>query len=180
VYCSTCDAPLFRNKDVVVTGSGNAAMEGVIDVVTYANQVTLLIRGDHIKSDPVSRDKVLELEKQGRVTVIFQGEITEIVGDKLVSGVKYLDKTTNQTKELAVQGVFVEIGSIPNSDFLRGLVEMDDFGRVIIDHRTGETSEPGIYAAGAVTDQMYDQNNISVGDAIKATLSAYTYLVHFK
>ncbi len=179
VYCSTCDAPLFRGKDVVIVGSGNAAMEGVIDSLPYAEHIYLLIRKDRMKGDDATKAKILEQEGK-KVTIIYNGETQEILGDKVVTGITYLDKISGETKHLDVQGVFVEIGSIPNSDFLHGVVNMDEHGRVIIDHRTGETSQPGIYAAGAVTDQLYDQNNISVGDAIKATLTAYNYIVLFK
>lgn len=180
VYCSTCDAPLFKDKDVVVVGAGNAAMEAVVDVVSYARNVTLLIRGTVFKCDTVTKQKILDFERDGRISVIFQAETTEIIGDVFVTGIKYLDKEHNREKELAVQGVFVEIGSIPNSDFVKGLVDMDEHGHIIIDHRTGETSQQGIFAAGAVANQLYDQNNISVGDAIKATLTANNYIVHFK
>lgn len=178
VYCSTCDAPLFRNKTVVVVGSGNAAMEGVVDLLPYATKVYLLIRGDHMKGDEETRRKVEESTE--KVSIIYNGETQAIHGEKFVTGLTYLDKTTNTTKTLDVDGVFVEIGSIPNSDFLKGVVTLNDFGQVVIDHRTARTSEEGIFAAGAVADQAYDQNNISVGDAIKATLTAHQYVVHFR
>jgi len=178
VYCSTCDAPLFKNKTVVVTGSGNAAQEGVIDLLAFASKIYLLIRGDHMKGDEESKSKVED--STDKVSIIYHGQVQEIQGEQFVTGVTYLDKETNALKKLDVDGVFVEVGSIPNSDFLKGVVELDEHGQVLINHRTGETSEKGIFAAGAVADQAYDQNNISVGDAIKAALTAHQYVVHFK
>ena len=176
-YCSTCDAPLFRGKAVVVVGSGNAAMEGVIDLLAYARHIYLLIRGDRMKGDEATKE-IIEKE-QDKVTVIYHAEVTEIHGSTRVEKVSYLDKQTGDIKEIDAQGIFIEIGSIPNSDLVADIVKRNEQGQVVIDHRTGETSQEGIFAAGAVVDQVYDQNNISVGDAIKATLTAHTYLTHF-
>ncbi|MCA9389969.1 FAD-dependent oxidoreductase [candidate division WWE3 bacterium] len=179
VYCSTCDAPLFRDKDVVVVGSGNAAMEGVIDALPYAKKIFMLIRGDHMKGDDATKEKILEHEGE-KITIIYHGESKQVLGETVVTGLEYLDKQTSETKTLEVQGIFVEIGSLPNSEFMKGVVDLNERDQIIIDHRSGKTSASGIFAAGAVVDQLYDQNNISVGDAIKATLTAYNYVVHFK
>ena len=101
----------------------------------------------------------------------------EIFGDKFVNGVRYKDRIANEAIELALGGVFVEIGSVPNSEIVKNLVETDKWGQIIVDAKHGSTSHPGIFAAGDVTDDPYKQNNISVGDAIKATLAAYAYLL---
>lgn len=173
VYCSTCDAPLFKNKTVAVIGGGNAGLEAVIDLFPYAEKIYLIVRSDKIKADPIYIEMV---EKSSKVEIIFNAETQEIFGEDFVSGIKYKDKLSGEIKELAVRGVFVEIGSVPNSDIVKGLVELNEYGAIVVDHKTFRTSCEGIWAAGDVTDTLYRQNNISAGDAIKALLNIYDYL----
>ncbi len=173
-YCSTCDAPLFKDKIVAVVGGGNAGLEAVIDLFPYAAKIYLMNRGPELSGDPLTQE---EVKKSPQVTIINNAETQEILGDQFVSGIKYLDKQDNQVKELALGGVFVEIGSVPNSEFMKGLVEMNSGGEIIVEHKTGATSRPGIFAAGDVTDEIYKQNNISAGDGVAAALSAYNYLL---
>lgn len=176
-YCSTCDAPLFKDKIVAVVGGGNAGAEAAIDLVSYASKIYLINRSPELSADPQT---VEELKKLPKVSIISNADIQEIMGDKFVSGLKYLDKSDNGQKELPLGGVFVEIGSVPNSEFLNGLVEMNKTGEIIVDHKTGATTRPGIFAAGDVTDEIYKQNNISAGDGVVAALSAYNYLLKIK
>ena len=176
-YCSTCDAPLFKNKITAVIGGGNAGLEAVQDLLSYAKKVYLLIRSEKIKGDPVTREQI---KSSPKVEIIFNAETKEIFGDKFVGGLKYLDLKSNEEKELKLDGVFVEIGTKPNSKIAEGLVKINEWGEVVIDHRTGAASQPGIFAAGDVTDVKYKQNNISAGDAVKAALSAYEYLMSDK
>ncbi|MDP2946074.1 MAG: FAD-dependent oxidoreductase [bacterium] len=176
-YCSTCDAPLFKDKEVAVIGGGNAGLEAAIDLIHYASKIYIINHGSELSGDPSTQE---EIRKSSKVVVINNAETQEILGDRFVTAIKYLDKQGNQVKELSVGGIFVEIGSIPNSEFMKGLVEMNKAGEIIVDHRTLATSKPGIFAAGDVTDEIYKQNNISVGDAIAATLSAYNYLLNIK
>lgn len=176
-YCSTCDAPLFKGKIVAVVGGGNAGAEAAIDLLSYAPKIYLINRGPELTADPLI---ALEIKKSPKIAIINNAETQEIIGDKFVSGLKYLDKQGNQQKELALDGVFVEIGSVPNSEFLKGLVEMNKAGEIIVDHKTGATARPGIFAAGDVTDEIYKQNNISAGDGVIAALSAYNYLLNIK
>ena len=176
-YCSTCDAPIFKNKIVAVVGGGNAGAEAVGDLFPYALQIYWINRGDKLTADPLTQE---EIKRSPLVSIIMNAETQEIIGDHFVTGFKYLDKTDNQVKELEIQGIFVEIGSIPNSEFLSGLVEMNKAGEIVIDHKTAATSKPGIFAAGDVTDEIYKQNNISAGDAVCAALSAYNYLLNIK
>ena len=173
VFCSTCDAPFFKNKNVAVVGAGNTGLEAVIDLVPYAAKIYLLVRGDKIKGDALTHEKVINYDK---VQVIYNTETTEITGDTFVSGLKYLDTISRETKEVAVQGVFVTIGAIPNSDIIRGLVELNEYDEIIIDYGTGQTSLKGIWAAGDVTDSFYKQNNIAAGDAARAVLDIYAFL----
>ena len=121
-----------------------------------------------------------EFGKYDKVVIINNAETREIMGDKFVSGLKYLDKQDNNVKELSLEGIFVEIGSVPNSEFVKGFVEMNEVGEIIVDHKTGATSASGIFAAGDVTDEIYKQNNISAGDGVVAALSAYNYLLKIK
>mgnify|MGYP001567589350 FL=1 len=107
----------------------------------------------------------------------MNAQTLEILGDKFVTGLKYKNLKTNEEKTLEVSGVFVEIGSVPNSEIVKGLVDLDKWGQVIIDSKHASTSHPGIFAAGDITDDPYKQNNISAGDAVKAALAAYAYLL---
>jgi len=166
-YCSTCDAPLFAKKTVAVVGGGNAALGAVGDLLKYAAKVYLIIRGEQIKGDPVLFE---EIKKDARVEILMNSEITEIFGQDLVGGLKYLDKKENKKGELKLEGIFVEIGSVPNSEFLGNLAKKNEYNEVVVDHKTQRTSCPGIWAAGDVTDLPFRQNMISAGDAIKAVL----------
>lgn len=172
-YCASCDGPLFSDKDVVVIGGGNAGFETASQLLAYAKSVTLLNRSDAFKADPITVKKVLENEK---MTAITNATTTEVVGDNFVTGVKYKDSKTGEEKELNVSGVFVEIGLVPNTDFLGDLVELDAIKRVKVDPKTQQSSVEGIWAAGDCSDGLYHQNNIAVGDAIKATEDIYNHL----
>jgi alkyl hydroperoxide reductase subunit AhpF len=171
-YCSTCDAPVFKNKIVAVIGGGNSALEAVIDLIPYAKKIYLLSRSG-LRADPLLQEKI---KKSPKITVVNNAEVKEILGGGFVSGLKYLDKKTNKVKKLAVEGVFVEIGTVPNSEIFKNFVKMNTDGEIIVDRKTMATGYPGIFAAGDVTDEIYKQNNISAGDGIIAALSAYNYL----
>lgn len=174
VYCSTCDAPIFAGKKVAVVGGGNAGLEAVIDLFPYASEIYLMEYGDALKGDPVTQEKIKKNSKLKEI--IFNAETREVVGDKVVSGIRYRDRKSEEEKELAIDGVFVEIGSVPNTEIVKDLVALDARKEVIIDSKHGSTSHPGIFAAGDITDDPYKQNNISAGDAVKAALAAYAYL----
>ena len=176
-FCSTCDAPIFAGKKVAVVGGGNAGLEAVVDLFPYAEKIYLLHRGGELKGDAVTQEQI---RANPKVTVILNAATEEILGDKFVTGLKYKETKTGEMKKLDVDGVFVEIGAVPNSEIMKGLVELNQFGEVVIDHRTSATSKPGVFAAGDVTDELYKQNNISVGDGITAALSAYAYLLGLK
>lgn len=174
VYCSTCDAPIFAGKKTVVVGGGNSGLEAVQDLFPYASEVYLLHRSEALKGDPVIQE---EIKKNPKLKgIILNAQTLEILGNDFVTGIKYKDLKTGEEKILAVDGVFVEIGSVPNSEIVKGLVDIDQWGQVVIDPKHASTSHPGIFAAGDVTDDPYKQNNISAGDAVKAALAAYAYL----
>ncbi|OGF85070.1 hypothetical protein A3E63_01690 [Candidatus Giovannonibacteria bacterium RIFCSPHIGHO2_12_FULL_45_19] len=174
-YCSTCDAPLFSGKKVAVIGGGNAGLEAVVDLFPYASEIYLIHRGDALKGDPVEQEEIKKNPKLKEI--ILNAETLEISGDKFVTGLKYKNIKTGEEKTLVVDGVFVEIGSQPNSELVKDLVELDQWGQIKIDPRHASTSHPGIFAAGDITDDPYKQNNISAGDAVKAALAAYSYLL---
>ena len=173
VYCSTCDAPFFRGKKVVVVGGGNSGLEAVEDLLPYAREIILMVRSGELKGDAVTREKILADPK---VSVIYFGLIQEILGENTVEGIRYKDAHTGEAADIWLDGVFVEIGMIPNSDFVGKLVNRNERGEIVLDHRTKATSRLGIFATGDVTDAPYKQNNISAGDGVVAALSAYDYL----
>lgn len=176
-YCSTCDAPLFKDKAVAVVGGGNAGLEAVIDLLPYAAKIYLVEYGEAIKGDAVTQ---AEIQKNSKVEVILNTQTQAVLGEKMVSGLKCVNRKTNEVRTLDVGGIFVEIGSVPNSEIVKGLVEIDKFGQIIIDAKFATTSHQGIFAAGDVTDDPFKQNNISVGDGVRAALSAYDYLLKRK
>jgi len=171
VYCSTCDAPLFDGKRVVVVGGGNAGVEAVIDLLPYADKIYLLEKTNKLNADEESKNRILDNDK---VEVILNSEPKKIKGDKMVDELVY--EKEGEERVLNIDGVFVEVGSVPNSGIVEGLVDLDKWGQIKIDSKYGTTSEKGVFAAGDVTDDPYKQNNIAAGDGVKAALSAYSYL----
>jgi len=172
-YCASCDGPLFAGMDVAVIGGGNAAFETAAQLLAYTKSVTLIHRGDSFKADEITVKKVLS---HPNMKSVLNSETLEIKGDKFVEGIIYKNKITGGTQELKVSGIFVEIGQIPNTGFVKGIVELDEYNRIKIDPWSQKTSVPGIWAAGDVSDVLYKQNNVSAGDAIKAVLNIYDFL----
>lgn len=171
-YCATCDGPLFSGQDVVVIGGGNAAFETAAQLLAYTKSVTLLNRSAEYKADPVTVEKVLAHPNMRSIT---GAKPKEIQGEKFVSTLVYTDLDGND-HTLPVGGIFVEIGLVPSTDYVAGLVELDDYKRVKIDPWTQQTSVPGIWAAGDCTNIKYHQNNISAGDAVRALEDIYVHL----
>src|SRR5271168_4368678 len=164
-YCATCDGPLFADQDVVVVGGGNAAFETSAQLLAYCKSVTLLNRSDDFRADPITIEKILANPK---MKAIKNAIVSEIKGDKFVKAISYKDAISGETKELAIAAVFVEIGLIPSTSFLKGIVELNQYGQIIVDPKNQQTKTPGIWAAGDATDGLYHQNNIAAGDAVKA------------
>ncbi len=172
-YCASCDGPIFAGQDVVVVGGGNAAFETAAQLLAYCKSVTLLQRGDTYRADPVTVEKVLA---HPNMTGILNAQVTEVSGERFVKELTYLDTTTNTEQKLAATGIFVEIGMIPNTSYLNGIVELDPLNRVVIDPWTQKTNTPGIWAAGDCTNILYHQNNIAAGDAVRALEDIYVTL----
>ncbi|OGG93986.1 hypothetical protein A2609_02490 [Candidatus Kaiserbacteria bacterium RIFOXYD1_FULL_47_14] len=172
-YCASCDGLLFADKDVAVIGGGNAGFETALQLLAYAKSVTLIHRHQEFKADPVSVEKALA---HSAMSVIRNAEPVEVMGKQFVTGLKYKDVISEEVKELAVSGIFVEAGVMPNTDFAEGLVEFDSVKRVKTDPRTQRTSVEGIWAAGDCTDELYHQNNIAAGDGVKAAEDIYLWI----
>ncbi len=172
-YCASCDGPLFSDMDVAVVGGGNAAFETAAQLLAYTKSVTLLQHGPEFKADPVTVKKVLSNPKMHALT---NAETVEVKGGDFVTGIVYRDTETNETTELPVSGIFVEIGILPTTEFVKDLVELDPYKRIVVDARNQRTSREGIWAAGDCTNELYHQNNIAAGDAVKAIEDIYVSL----
>ena len=170
-YCASCDGPLFSDMDVAVIGGGNAGFETAAQLLAYTKSVTLLHRGDEFKADPVTVEKVLAHPNMAAHT---NANTTEVFGDGFVKGLKY--EKDGEEHELAVSGIFIEIGMVPSTGFIKDLVELDQYGRIKVDGKSQQTGVPGIWAAGDCTDELYHQNNIAAGDAVKALEDIYVHL----
>jgi len=175
-YCASCDGPFFSGMDTAVVGGGNAGFETAAQLLAYAKSVTLIHRGEEFKADPVTVKKVLA---HRNMKAVLSADILEVTGDKMVTGISYKDRKSGEKTVLPVQGIFVEIGSIPSSEFVAGLVERDQFNQIKVDPRNQRTSVEGIWAAGDVTDGLYHQNNIAAGDAVKALEDIYLFVHAF-
>ncbi|MBI2474723.1 MAG: FAD-dependent oxidoreductase [Candidatus Taylorbacteria bacterium] len=172
-YCASCDGPLFADMDVAVIGGGNAAFESAAQLLAYCKSVTLLHRSADFRADKITVDKTLANPK---LKLITNAEILEITGDKFLDGLRYKDIKTGKESRLDVQGIFVEIGAIPATDFAKNLVEINQFGQVVTDPAKQTTSQKGVWAAGDCTTGLYHQNNIAMGDSIKALEDIYMWL----
>ena len=175
-YCTTCDAPLFVNKTVAVIGGGNAGFEAAIFLSLIAKKIYILEYGKKVGADEINQERV---KKTGKVEVITNVAIKKIQGDQFVNSLVYEDRKTGREKTLAVEGVFIEIGSQPATSFIKGLVDFNEKDEIIVNPKTGETRIPGLFAAGDIDDVPYKQIVIAAGEGTKAALSAYNYLQKF-
>ncbi len=172
-YCATCDGPMFSGKDVVVVGGGNAGFESAAQLLAYVNSVTLLEYGDKFKADPGTVEKLMANDNFKAVT---NAELLEIYGNTFVEGLKYKDRQSGEEHDLKVQGIFVEIGAVPNTDLVKDFVKLTDYGQIEIDPWVQSTSHERVWAAGDCTNIVYHQNNIASGDAVKALEDIYKKL----
>ncbi len=173
-YCPHCDGPLFKGKRVAVIGGGNSGVEAAIDLAGLVAHVTLLEFGDQLRADAVL---VKKLESLSNVTIIKQAQTTEFTGaGGKLNGLNYTDRATGEARRIELEGVFVQIGLVPNTEWLRGVVELCKHGEIIVDAK-GQTSVPGVFAAGDATTVPYKQIIIAAGDGAKAALSAFDHLI---
>jgi alkyl hydroperoxide reductase subunit F len=173
-FCPHCDGPLFKGKRVAVIGGGNSGVEAAIDLAGLVAHVTLLEFADTLRADAVLQKKLYSLPN---VTVIKSAQTTEVKGDgQKVTGLVYKDRTSDAVHTVELEGIFVQIGLLPNSDWLKGTVELSRFGEIVVDAK-GATNIPGVFAAGDVTTVPYKQIVIAMGEGSKASLSAFDHLI---
>jgi alkyl hydroperoxide reductase subunit F len=174
-YCAICDGPLFEGRDVIVAGGGNSAVEAAVDLAKIAKSVTIIHRSQ-FRADQIVLD---QLNAFNNVTVFLQTEIKEVIGEQLMTGVVVLDKETGETRTVKADGLFVEIGHIPNSQMAKETLKLDNHGEIEVNH-LNETSIPGVFAAGDVTTVPYKQIIIAAGEGAKAALTANDYVNRLK
>ncbi|HMM55848.1 MAG TPA: FAD-dependent oxidoreductase, partial [Candidatus Desulfobacillus sp.] len=168
------DGPLFRGKRVAVIGGGNSGVEAAIDLAGVAAHVTLLEFEDRLRADAVLQARLGSL---ANVTIVRGARTTEVLGDgRKVSGLAYVDRASGAARTLELEGVFVQIGLLPGTDWLKGTLALNRFGEIEVDAR-GQTSLPGVFAAGDATTSPYKQIVIALGDGAKAGLSAFEHLI---
>lgn len=172
-YCASCDGPLFADRDVAVVGGGNAAFETALQLLAYCKSVTLLNRADSFKADEITTSVALA---HTNMKAYLNAETLEILGEKFVNGLKWKDLKSGEEHTIAVEGVFVEVGLLPNTAWVGDVVERNKIGQIVADPRTQRTSHPRVWAAGDCTDALYHQNNIAAGDAVTALEDIYIFL----
>ncbi len=173
-YCPHCDGPFFKGKDVAVIGGGNSGIEAALDLAGIVKSVTVFEFLPELKADQVLVDQA---EARSNITIIKNIATNQIIAENgKVSSIEYQDRETNKVMRKDLQGVFVQIGLIPNSHFMKGVIELSQYGEIIIDER-GQTSEAGIFACGDVTTVPYKQIVIAMGEGAKASLAAFDYLL---
>ncbi|MBZ5755364.1 alkyl hydroperoxide reductase subunit F [Pseudomonas sp. S5(2021)] len=173
-YCPHCDGPLFKGKRVAVIGGGNSGVEAAIDLAGIVAHVTLLEFGESLRADAVLQRKLQSLPN---VTILTMAQTTEVKGDgQKVTGLVYKDRHSDEIHDLELEGIFVQIGLLPNSDWLKGTVNLSRFGEIEVDAK-GQTNIPGVFAAGDVTTVPYKQIVIALGEGAKASLSAFDHLI---
>jgi len=173
-FCPHCDGPLFKGKRVAVIGGGNSGVEAAIDLAGVVGHVTLLEFDNKLRADAVLQRKLHSLPN---VDVIVSAATTEVIGDGAkVTGLRYRDRDTDELRELALEGVFVQIGLLPNTEWLKGTIELSERGEIVVNDR-GATSAPGVFAAGDCTTTPFKQIVIAMGAGATASLSAFEHLI---
>lgn len=172
-YCDICDAPLFKNKTVAVIGGGNSGFETAFEVAKYAKKVYILEGSQKSIADESNQEKV---KKTGKIEVILNAKAKQIQGDKLVRNLVYEDNISKIEKKLGLEGIFIAIGQVPATNFIKELVDFSERGEIKINPKTCETKTLGLFAAGDATDILFKQVVIAAGEGAKAALSVYKYL----
>ncbi len=172
-YCPHCDGPIFKGKNIAVVGGGNSGVEAAIDLAGIVNHVTLMQGASELTADKVLQERVRSLKN---VTVITDAFTKEITGTNKVDGLTYLDNVSGEERHIELEGLFVQIGLLPNTEFLQGAITMNAHGEIIVD-KHGATNMPGVFAAGDCTDAAYKQIIISMGSGATAALGAFDYMI---
>jgi alkyl hydroperoxide reductase subunit F len=172
-YCPHCDGPLFKGKNVVVVGGGNSGIEAAIDLAGIVGHVTVIEFQNSLKADQVLVNKLNSLSNVG---VILNAQVKEIFGDDKAKGVHYMNRSTSEYHTVSAEGIFVQIGLVPNTEWLKNTIDLNEYGEIKVNDK-GETSLPGVFAAGDVTTTPYKQIIIAMGDGSKAALGAFDHLI---
>ncbi|MDV4151127.1 alkyl hydroperoxide reductase subunit F [Clostridium sp. AL.422] len=172
-YCPHCDGPIYKGKDIAVVGGGNSGIEAAIDLANIVKHVTVLEFLPELKADAVLQQKLNSLSN---VTVLKNVQVKEITGTNKVNGITYIDRNTNEEKSINLEGIFVQIGLVPNTKWLGEALEVNRIGEIIVDKK-GSTSLDGVFAAGDCTDSPYKQIIIAMGSGATASLAAFDYLI---
>jgi len=173
-YCPHCDGPFFKGKDIAVVGGGNSGIEAALDLAGIVKSVTVFEFMPELKADKVL---VQQAEARQNINIIKNAATKQIIANNgKVTAIEYQDRTTDKILSKNLEGIFVQIGLIPNSDFIKNVVDVSQFGEIIIDER-GQTSEAGIFASGDVTTVPYKQIVVAMGEGAKASLAAFDYLL---
>jgi len=176
--CAVCDAAFYKDKEVVVIGGGDSAMEESLALYKFAKKVTIIHRRDEFRASKIMQDRVLKLKD--KINIVWDSEIVEVLGDgKNVTGVKMKNVKTNNEEELKCDGVFLAIGHVPNTKIFEGKLDLDDHGYIVTDKKS-KTSVNGVFAGGDCQDPMFKQAITSAGDSCKASISAERYIEHLK
>jgi alkyl hydroperoxide reductase subunit F len=176
-YCVTCDGPLFEGKTVAVIGGGNAGFEAAIFLSKIARKVYILEFSEKVRADPKNQE---EVKKTGKVQIITNAQVKEIRGENFVKSLIYQDRKTQKEIELPVEGIFIEIGNLPATSFVEGLVDFNERDEIVVEFETMATKTPGLFAAGDCNAGKYKQIITACGEGAKAALSAYDYLQKLK
>ncbi|MCB1171058.1 MAG: alkyl hydroperoxide reductase subunit F [Leptospiraceae bacterium] len=173
-FCPHCDGPFFKGKDVAVIGGGNSGVEAALDLAGITKSVTVLEFAPELKADQVLQQR---MEQRSNISVIKSAMTTEVIADqKGVTGLKYTDRESGESKDLSVDGVFVQIGLLPNSGFVEGFLDRNSMGEIMVDEKC-QTNVPGVFACGDVTNVPYKQIVVALGHGATASLSAFDYLI---
>ena len=172
-YCPHCDGPLFKGKHVAVIGGGNSGVEATIDLANIVGHVTLFEFAPELKADDILQKRLYSLSN---VDVILNAQTLEVLGTDKVNSMIYLDRETNEKKTIPLEGIFIQIGLLPNTDFVKNTVDLSKFGEIIIDSH-GQSSLKGLFAAGDATTVPYKQIIIAMSEGAKASLGAFDYLI---
>jgi len=172
--CAICDAPFYKNEEVVIVGGGDSAVEEARQLTSWVKKATIIVRKDHMRAAATMQER---LKQYSNVEVLYNHEIREIIGnDDMVTGIKLFNTTTNETYLMPISGVFLAIGHDPNSTFLKNKLDMDKHGYLVMQGRTQQTSVPGIFAAGEVEDHRYKQAIVAAGRGVSAALDTCAFL----
>lgn len=172
-YCAICDGPFFKDLDIAIVGGGNTGIESALDLSKIVKSITVLEFAEKLNADKVLVEKLSEMPN---IDVLTNVQVSEILGENNVKGLKYIKRDTKEENELKVEGIFIEIGLEPNSSFVKNILELNKYKEIMI-NKNCETNVPGIFAAGDITDVPYKQIIIASGEGAKAALSACEYLL---